>query len=165
MTTPTQLFPKIILVISLAVSILQANGEHSERVTKLPDGTIETTKTTKYYDPTWERLLTILCYGTTIVLGSFTGYGGIRIILHSLHLGKRQAEAEMDLDIRKRKIKIKNVAQGSLVVLIGAATIIWAIYEMTQTQISPSLAPPPVSSDAHSPETNDFRSVLVASPK
>lgn len=132
---------ELLLAVLLLTPFLSTHAEVKEETIRRPDGTVETKTTTKYYNPSQERLVSLSVYGVSILLGGFIAVGGVWIV----NKRNSRTDSDVDLDIRKQKLKITKLTQGGLVVLIGAGIIMWSIYRMRQgsfTRGAPSSPPP-----------------------
>ena len=129
-----QLFRSLIIAGLLGVFVVSANCEDRKTVIQKPDGTVETTEDIKYFDPNSGQKMMTWVYGVAVLLGSAIAYGGIRLLFRSMELGKGSSEADIDLDLRKQKLKINKLAQGGVVVLIGAAIVGWSLYQVSLSQ-------------------------------
>ena len=125
--------PLIALLLLMPISHLKAD-EYSQP-TSNRDGSVTSRESIHYrHEASAFKLVLLSAYVISIVTGGLVAFGGIQILLRSIAFGNSQSSADLDIDFKNRRLRIKAIAQGGVVVLIGAAVIIWAIYRIERVE-------------------------------
>lgn len=115
----------IISVLWLIPSIVNAIKE-TETVTS-PDGTVTTKeRVITYHLPIIEYFI----IGIAVLFGGLIAFQGVRVIIRALDLGHTLDSSEIEVDLKNRQIKMKKITQGGIIVLVGGAIMLGAIYFM-----------------------------------